>query len=167
MQFWYKGKRYNVDVVNSSVSSYKIDFDFERFTFTCPKKTVFEKAFSFNKVVNKKASQALEGWYRRQARKELTAKSIFYANKLGVNFNRIAVKDTSTRWGSCSSKGNLNFNYHLIKMPEEVLDYVVIHEVCRLKELNHSKKYWELVKEFCPEYKSVVKWLKENGKQYL
>jgi len=166
MQIWYKGKNYPVTIINNTINSYKVSFNFEEFVISTPQKGVLS-TFVNSRSNNLKITEAIEKWYRRQAKKELTVKSIFYAGKLGVDFNRVSVKDTKTRWGSCSSKTNLNYNYHLIKMPEQVLDYVVVHEVCHLQELNHSKKYWELVRGLCPEYKTYVKWLKENGKDFV
>ena len=90
-----------------------------------------------------------------------------YSHKLKVRLCKIKFRYMKTRWGSCSSKGNLNFNYHLIKMPKEILEYVVIHEVCHLKHLNHSKEYWGLVESLCTDYKARVKWVKENGGGFI
>lgn len=86
-----------------------------------------------------------------------------YAPIIGVRFGRIAVRDQKSRWGSCSSKGNLNFNWKLIMAPEEVLRYVVIHELCHLIEFNHSERFWKLVSAQMPEYEVWKKWLKTHG----
>ncbi len=87
----------------------------------------------------------------------------FYAPHLGVQFGRVTVRDQRSRWGSCSSKRNLNFNWKLIMAPPEVLDYVVIHELCHLMEFNHSPRFWALVAEQMPEYTFWKKWLKVHG----
>ena len=82
---------------------------------------------------------------------------------LGVTYGKISIRDQKTRWGSCSSEGNLSFNWRLILAPPDVLDYVVIHELCHRKEMNHSKEFWALVESLMPEYKERRKWLRENG----
>lgn len=105
--------------------------------------------------------------YRKEARKIFLKKSEFYSKCMDVSYERIAVKDQATRWGSCSRKGNLNFNWRLILMPEEILDYVVVHELAHLKQLNHSPEFWKIVQEVLPDYKSRRKWLKENGGYFI
>ena len=98
-----------------------------------------------------------------QAAKILSEKVRFYADKMGVTVNRITVRSQRTRWGSCSVKGNLNFNCLVMLCPEEVQDYVVVHELCHRKEMNHSDAFWAEVEKYCPDYKFHRKWLKENG----
>ena len=88
-----------------------------------------------------------------------------YAPRIGVEFGRVAVRDQKSRWGSCSSRHNLNFNWKLIMAPPEVLDYVVIHELCHLIEFNHSKRFWALVESQMPEYEVWKKWLKSHGSE--
>ena len=86
-----------------------------------------------------------------------------YAPLVGVEYGRITIRMQKSRWGSCSSKGNLNFNCLLMAMPEEIRDYVVIHELCHRKQMNHSDKFWAEVEKIMPDYKIKRKWLKENG----
>ena len=98
-----------------------------------------------------------------KAKEELPAIVKKYASLMGVNYNRITIRHQKTRWGSCTKTGNLSFNCLLMKMPENVRDYVIIHELAHRKELNHSTKFWAIVAEYCPWYKEAKQWLKENG----
>jgi len=81
----------------------------------------------------------------------------------GYKFNKINIKNQKTRWGSCSIKRNLNFNYRLIYLPNRIIDYVVVHELCHLKEFNHSKRFWSLVEKGIPDYKDIKKEFKNKG----
>ena len=96
------------------------------------------------------------------ASKVIPERVSYYAEKIGVTYGRITIRNQKTRWGSCSSKGNLNFNVALMRAPIEVLDYVVVHELCHRLEMNHSKKFWYYVKKYMPEYKEAQKVLKED-----
>lgn len=106
---------------------------------------------------------ALEKWYRKEAAGIIREKAEEYAVLLKVAFEDIRIKDQKSRWGSCSGKGNLNFNWRLVMAPEPVLDYVVIHELCHLRHMDHSEHFWSLVASLCPAYKQYRKWLKEHG----
>lgn len=98
-----------------------------------------------------------------QAMQIIPDKVRFYAEKIGVDYGRVTIRNQKTRWGSCSAKGNLNFNCLLMLAPEDVLDYVVIHELCHRKEMNHSPRFWSEVAKIMPDYKNSKIWLKENG----
>ena len=87
----------------------------------------------------------------------------YYAEIMGVTYGRITIRNQKTRWGSCSSKGNLNFNCLLMLMPDKVLDYVVVHELCHLRQMNHSKKFWKEVERYMPDYPNFKLWLNEYG----
>lgn len=109
--------------------------------------------------------ECLEKWYRKEALFVISEKAEEFAKLLSVHFKDIRIKDQKSRWGSCSSKGNLNFNWRIIMAPEPVCDYVVIHELCHLVFMDHSVNFWNLVESICPDYRQYKKWLKENGKQ--
>ena len=87
----------------------------------------------------------------------------YYAPKIGVIYNRITIRCQRTRWGSCSSKGNLNFNCLLALFPIEVIDSVVVHELCHRKHMNHSPQFYAEIEKVFPEYKKWHKWLSDNG----
>jgi len=106
--------------------------------------------------------KSIEGFYRRKAEEVIHDRLQFFNEHYGFKYNRVTMRNQKTRWGSCSRAGNLNFNWRLIMAPIEVIDYVVVHELCHLKEMNHSSRYWALVVQVIPNYKEVRKWLREN-----
>lgn len=99
----------------------------------------------------------------QQALKIIPERVAYYAPMVGVTYGRITIRNQRSRWGSCSEKGNLNFNCLLMLTPPEVLDYVVVHELCHRKEMNHSPKFWAEVERILPDYRKCQAWLKENG----
>lgn len=102
-----------------------------------------------------------------EALKVIPERVEYFAKVIGVTYGKITVRNQKTRWGSCSSKGNLNFNCLLMLAPPEVLDYVVVHELCHRKQMNHSKTFWLEVEKVLPDYKEARKWLKEDGSQMI
>lgn len=104
---------------------------------------------------------------RETTRKLVTQRAAEFAPLIGVTYNRIAIRTQHTRWGSCSGKGNLNFNCLLALVPPEVLDYIVVHELCHRKEMNHSPRFWALVEIILPDYQRSKSWLKEHGPQLI
>lgn len=101
--------------------------------------------------------------YIEIARDIFTRKAEYYARIMDVTYGRISIREQKTRWGSCSSQGNLNFNWRLILAPEDVLDYVVVHELAHRKEMNHSKAFYAIVESVLPDYRVSRKWLRDNG----
>ena len=105
----------------------------------------------------------LERWYIHEAYQKLEEKVMRYSKIIRVSPREIKVRNYKTRWGSCDNKGRLTFNFHLIKAPHEIVDYVVIHELCHMIQPNHSKFFWNEVARFDPSFKNHKKWLKLNG----
>ena len=101
------------------------------------------------------------------ALKIILVKVKYFAGVMNVNYGRITIRNQKTRWGSCSAKKNLNFNCLLMLAPDEVVDYVVVHELCHLIEMNHSKKFWAQVEQVMPDYKKHKQWLKEHGSEII
>ena len=102
-----------------------------------------------------------------RAGKVIPERAAYYAPLVGVTYGRITIRCQKTRWGSCSSKGNLNFNCLLMLAPPEVLDSVVVHELCHRLEMNHSKRFYENVLRVFPEYRKWHGWLKEHGAELM
>lgn len=100
---------------------------------------------------------------RHQAQRVISERVVYFAPLVGVTYGRITIRSQHSRWGSCSGKGNLNFNCLLMLAPPEVVDYVVVHELCHRMEMNHSSKFWAEVEQILPDYRQMQKWLKENG----
>lgn len=105
----------------------------------------------------------LEQWYIKKAKELITERLEFFSEKIGVKINTVRFKNQKTRWGSCSQKGNLNFNWKLVMAPMVIVDYVIVHELCHIKQMNHSPKFWLLVGAQMSDYKRMRKWLKDNG----
>lgn len=101
-------------------------------------------------------------WYIKTGIRKVEKKAEFIARKLNVKFNKIKLKKVSSRWGSCSAKGNLNLNWKLVMAPHAVVNYVLIHEMCHLLHPNHSKKFWRSVSGLEPNYKQCKSWIKRN-----
>lgn len=108
-------------------------------------------------------SRRLTDWFIEQARRDLDARVAVHCRTLGVRAKRLAVRDQLSRWGSCSSTGSLSFSWRLIMAPPEVLDYVAAHEVAHLREMNHSKRFWALVRQAMPEMDAARQWLYTHG----
>ncbi len=104
--------------------------------------------------------------YKRQAKQYITTRVAEIAKIHNITYNDLRITSAKTRWGSCSSKRNINFSFRLILTPKEVIDYVIIHELSHLKEMNHSKSFWNEVKKIMPDYKKYEKWLKKNWDLY-
>ena len=126
-------------------------------------KMIINLFHTISKVERKKIiKKSIEEFYKKKASEAIHDRLEHFSEYYGFKYNRVTFRNQKTRWGSCSSTKNLNFNWRLIMAPIEVIDYVVIHEMCHLKQMNHSSKFWNLVAEQVPNYKELKKWLKEN-----
>ena len=110
---------------------------------------------------------ALENRYKEAARTYIPKRVAYFNTMTGGSYSRISIRDQKTRWGSCSSKGTLSFNWRLMLAPPSILDYVVVHELCHLTHMNHSPAFWQAVDAVYPDYKNARKWLKEHGSELV
>lgn len=117
--------------------------------------------------VYEKLSQIQLQQMKAQAAEVIRQRLDYYAPIVGVTYGRVTIRSQRTRWGSCSAKGNLNFNCLLAIVPPEVLDYVVVHELCHRKELNHSARFWREVARILPDYADRRKWLRQHGTELI
>ncbi|MCX8190019.1 MAG: M48 family metallopeptidase [Candidatus Diapherotrites archaeon] len=125
------------------------------------------KAGKLSVEVNKENKEGIQEavikFYKKHARAIIEKISRKKATEMGVSFKKISVRSQKSRWGSCSSKKTISFNFCLIAAPQEVLEYVVVHELAHLVHRNHSKAFWALVEKHCPNYRQHKKWLNRNG----
>ena len=129
---------------------------------------ILKKQKEFEENLRKKAAEpVLTGEelkeIDRSAKTDIPVRVRHYAEILHVEYGRITIRNQKTKWGSCSSKGNLNFNCLLMLVPEYVRDYVVVHELCHRKEMNHSARFWNEVESMLPDYRTARKWLRDHG----
>ena len=104
---------------------------------------------------------------RRLAREQIAETAALEADRIGVRYSRIAIRDTRSRWGSCSSSGSLSFTWRLALAPRRILDYVVVHELCHLVHMDHSRRFWALVEKTRPDFRAERDWLNDHGWELL
>jgi len=150
--FLYMGQEYPLRIIQPYHRN-KLEFDGETFNLS----------LTFPSVGEGRLHALFVDWYKTQAKKVLAERLILFAKAMNLHYKRMSIKSTISRWGSCSSIGNINFSYKLIMAPLEVADYVVVHELAHLAHHNHSEKFWQLVEQFCPYYKQRRKWLRVHG----
>lgn len=117
------------------------------------------KLITFHVTDMRKKKQHIQEWYKEQTGKIIAERLPALAAKLGLKYNKVSIKSQKSRWASCSKKGNLNFNLLLSAAPLEVIDYVIIHELIHLIQLDHSPRFWQLVRDADPDYKKHREWL--------
>lgn len=152
----YKGRKYYIRIAAGKGNTTFVDFDGEHFSvFVSGKPGTGDKNIVIEEAFNR--------WYKQTAREIIGERLHYYCSITGLACNQVRIKEQKTRWGSCSNRRNLNFNWRLIMAPQWVIDYVIIHEVCHLRYLNHSKEFWDMVGLYMPEYRKAREWLKKNG----
>lgn len=107
---------------------------------------------------------AIEKHLRRLATMELPPRVLHFARLHGLNVQRVTVRDQKSRWGSCSRRGTISLNWRLIQTPAFVTDYIILHELMHLRQMNHSRKFWQEVEQVCPEFRAAEQWLKTHGR---
>ena len=110
---------------------------------------------------------ALEKRYINAAKEYFPKRAAYFKQFTGGSYNRITIRDQKTRWGSCSAKGTLSFNWRLMLAPPAILDYVIVHELCHLTYMNHSAAFWNKVESVYPDYRAARKWLKDHGHELV
>jgi len=118
-------------------------------------------------VEDTSVKRALETLYRRKAREKFEQRADHFAEEMGVEYGKIEVRQQRTKWGSCSTSGTLGLNWRLMMAPQEIVDYIVIHELAHLQESNHTDTFWSLVSEYDPEYEEHAEWLEKNSTQLI
>lgn len=111
--------------------------------------------------------RALENFYRRQARTHFDARAGRYAEKMGVTYDQIEIRNQRTKWGSCSTSGTLGLNWRLMMAPPPIVDYIVVHELAHLREATHTREFWTLVAKHDPTYREHAAWLDENSARLI
>ncbi len=156
MNILYLGEAYNIKYISYPGKEAKVIMKDKTFCIYINNSWNAERQSS--ETVN-----ALKRWFLREAHRIINERLVHYSNILKLNYNDVRIKEQKTRWGSCSQKGNLNFNWRLVMAPLWILDYVVIHELCHIKHLNHSKDFWDMVELYYTNCKEAKAWLKANG----
>lgn len=116
-----------------------------------------------NKVAIEKLQNDLKKWYKKQAADYITKRVEYYKDIVGVTVNSVSIKSRKSQWGSCDSNGDVTFSWRLVMARPEAIDYVVIHELCHRKHMDHSSAFWNQVKKYIPDYKKQKQWLEENS----
>lgn len=152
----YKGEDYIIIIHVAYENKVKAEFDGNRFNI-----------YLNSEIEEKDRAQIIRNVMRKLyinlARVTVNERLVYYSKIMNLFYKDVRIKEQKTRWGSCSKKGNLNFNWKLVMAPQWVMDYVIVHELSHLKFMNHSKDFWGMVSRYMPECGPARKWLKENG----
>lgn len=154
--YYYLGKKYGLKINYTNSSYCNLKLEDNNFVVDINKGILKEKR---KKIIDCEFKK----FYKEKALQVLKERTNYYGAILGFLPNKIFIKSQKTLWGSCSSKGNINYNYKLIMAPLYIIDYIVVHELCHFKHMDHSKNFWDLVSSIMPDCKDRRAWLKENG----
>ena len=147
-KFFYLGERYPLRIISSEEQASPLLFD--RGFFSLSEKVIdIRSAFMF--------------WYKKEAKNVIFHRAKYYAQKIGLDYNKLKISNACKQWGSCTGLNNLYFSWRLIMAPISVVNYVVVHELIHIIEKNHSKNFWKKVDSIMPDYKIQRNWLKKNG----
>ena len=142
----YLGRQYKVEMIQ-----------------TDSKEVRFEQRFLIPERLAGDGKQVLRNWYTKRAKEKILPRAQTLAHQLGVAFTRAKIVDNRYRWGSCTTRNNINFNWRLIKAPMFVVDYVIIHELAHLLEANHTPRFWNIVRTQSPKMEKAKQWLIDHG----
>ena len=166
-RIWYLGEAYTLEIRKSEARAGRVTLTDEQLVIFLSaselalRENGAEGVSQYREIVKAYISR----FYEKEAHVLIPKRVRYYAAMMGETFGRISIKNQKSRWGSCSSARNLNFNWRLMMAPLPVLDYVVVHEICHLKQMNHSRLFWAEVEKVLPDYEARKKWLDENGKR--
>lgn len=146
---YYLGSKYHYNIVKDRLSSTILSNSLKTITFHVTDKRIYKKE--------------IEKWYKNQTAQIISEHLPQVAARTGLSYNKVSIKKQSSRWASCSKKYNLNFNLLLVAAPIEVIDYVIVHELAHTVELNHSKRFWQLVQDADPAYREHKAWLEDHS----
>ena len=150
------GKTHTLFLRKFSGEEIKISNEGNQILVQIPQELAFE-----NQLVQSEIRKTVSKILRRQAKAYLPRRIDFLAEKYGFNFEKLRFSHTGTRWGSCSSSGTISLNIALMNLPHHLIDYVIIHELCHTRQMNHSFKFWQEVEKYCPDYKKYVQEIKQ------
>jgi predicted metal-dependent hydrolase len=156
----YLDRRYRLEVSPAEISKSEVKLYQGKFIINYSEKLKEDDQQRIEEI-----RDALIEWYRQHAKVKINERVEKYKDKLDVEPNNVVVKKQKKRWGSCSSKGNLNFNWRIILAPMSIVDYLVVHELTHLLHDNHSKEFWATVGSIIPDVKAKREWLKINGRR--
>jgi predicted metal-dependent hydrolase len=142
----YLGRQYRIEVVKKGLAEVR-----------------FNRCFLISAVLGKRREEALREWYISRAKEKIAPRVKVHARQLGVEAAEVKIADSRYRWGSCTTRNNVGFNWRLIKAPMFVIDYVIVHELAHLIEANHTPRFWNIVRTQIPMMEKAKAWLKENG----
>jgi len=175
--FYYLGKEYRLQLVDDPIRkklTVNIYDDILVVTTPISKAGIMNKSIINSNVI--KSSKINEGianeafiksaitkWYKKMAQVKILERVTYYESLFNEKRGSVIVKEQKKRWGSCSQDGTLRFNWRIIMAPEAIIDYIVVHEMCHLRYMNHAREFWNLVERILPDYKIRKDWLKKNG----